>query len=67
MKIRAPWTDKQVEALNQWQKGGLFHEFTCPNSHSEDRTLKATRDGWVCLYCGYRQDWAHDFMVETGD
>lgn len=26
--------------------------------------LIATEEGWVCPYCGYRQDWAHAAMAE---
>src|SRR5713101_3675612 len=25
----------------------------------------ATKQGWVCPYCDYKQDWAHDFMART--
>jgi hypothetical protein len=71
--IRAPWTDAQVMALNTYQADNRFHEFTCPNDHAfwrsgpadtTRRTLLATTDGWLCLTCGYRQDWAHAFMAE---
>ena len=58
--IRAPWTDAQVEALNAWQQRGDVHEYTCPYSHDDgSRVLIATRDGWVCPSCGYRQRWAY--------
>jgi hypothetical protein len=29
--------------------------------------LMATSDGWVCPFCDYRQDWAHDFMFHDPD
>ena len=61
-KITAPWADKQITALNVWQQLGYVHEFTCPNGHKGNRELKAFRDCWRCLNCGYTQDWAHDFM-----
>lgn len=63
MKITAPWTDKQVKALNRFQHAGFVHPFTCPHDHA-NRELVATPEGWVCLTCGYRQDWAHDYMLE---
>jgi len=64
MKIKAPWTDEQVAALNRWQAYGFVHEFTCPNDHKMSVPLEATKRSWVCPACGYTQDWAHDFMFE---
>ena len=63
-RIAAPWTAAQVDALNRWQRNNLVHEFTCGNEHCDggDRTLVATRRGWICCHCDYRQDWAHAFM-----
>jgi len=63
MKITAPWTDEQVAALNRWQGNDAVHPFTCPNSH-QGRELTATAKGWVCKGCGYKQNWAHDFMAK---
>ncbi len=63
LKTIAPWTDEQVAALNRYQHNDRVHEFTCPNLCA-DRTLIATREGWVCACGGYRQDWAHRFMLE---
>ena len=62
--VVAPWTDKQVEALNKFQRLGYVHEFTCPESHRESRTLVATHDGWACPSCSYRQAWAYDYMAD---
>lgn len=64
---KAPWTEEQVVVLNRFQANGAFHPFTCPGKDSgcERRELTATKDGWVC-HCGeYKQDWAHDFMLEV--
>ena len=63
--LLVPWTAEQVDALNRWQRAGIVHEFTCPRDHEGDRTLVATRDGWICCHCDYRQDWAHAFMAEV--
>lgn len=60
----APWSDEQVAALNIWQGLGYVHEFTCPNTHDGTRVLHATRDGWVCPSCDYRQDWAYYAMLD---
>ena len=45
-----------------------MHPFTCPyrGDHpvlSGDKgILIPTTRGWICLFCGYTQKWAHDFM-----
>jgi hypothetical protein len=65
--IRAPWTSKQVDALNRFQQHGGMHPFTCGNDqHNVSVVLMAHRDGWHCSdpACGYRQDWAHAFMAD---
>lgn len=60
MKITAPWSPAQVDALNKLQRRGNFHGYTCAESHTPfDRTLVATKGGWICPHCDYRQDWAH--------
>jgi len=62
--IKAPWTAEQVDTLNQFQRSPAIHPFTCPgHAGGGDRTLVATRSGWICPHCDYRQDWFHDFMV----
>jgi hypothetical protein len=46
-----------------------LHPFTCPNrgNHPElagDKgVLVPTVRGWICPFCDYTQDWAHDFMM----
>jgi len=60
--IKAPWSPQQVDALNHWQALGYVHEFTCGNEHEGSRILFATRQGWICAHCDYRQDWAHQSM-----
>ena len=69
MMIKAPFTPEQVEALNHWQHSGKIHPFTCGGNRTDELhldgqgVLVATREGWVCPYCDYKQDWAHDFMA----
>ncbi len=73
-KHKAPWTEAEVASLNEYQKDGLFHPFTCANrgdglhheTHNQMGLLMATTDGWVCQDCDYTQDWAHSFMMEYG-
>lgn len=70
MKVVAKWTQEQIEALNRFQKSGSFHPFTCGGNRTDEKHLDgegilvATEDGWICPYCDYRQDWAHDFMFK---
>lgn len=60
----APWPDGVVTALNTAQHDGSTHPYTCPYrdvpGHLETTdlgVLVATRLGWVCPTCPYRQDW----------
>lgn len=65
-KIVAPWTDEQVDALNDYQAESMFHPYTCSEAHTGDRrNLVATTRGWICRYCNYTQDWAHSQVVEA--
>ena len=70
------WTEEQVAALNAFQDRGDVHPFTCGSDNRSDDAHKAaqqeeggdlgqlvaTRQGWICPACSYRQFWAHDFM-----
>ena len=67
--VWAPWTTEQVEALNRYQTAGKMHPFTCPEHVSGSPSLVARREGWRCSKpygedCGYRQYWAHRFMLD---
>jgi hypothetical protein len=65
--IKAPYTKDQVKRLNQYQSNGYFHPFTCGGKDCRE-TLIATNDGFICPHCGYKQDWAHEFMfLEQND
>lgn len=79
-KITAPFTIEQVEQLNQYQKNGKFHPFTCcspediPECNRANKSgqtfeeqqgiLIATTNGWICPCGKYTQDWAHKSMAE---
>lgn len=68
--IKAPWTGEQVDALNRHQGRYDLHPYTCENYHGKDverRTLVATVRGWICRYCDYQQDWAHDLPPPPRD
>jgi hypothetical protein len=64
VEVEPIWTGEQVEKLNEWQRAGYVHEFTCGNDHPQPRTLIATRRGWVCPSCDYTRDWAHAAMFQ---
>lgn len=69
-KVFAPFTDEQVTNLNEFQRSGFFHQFTCPRDHpywSRGHVLLvAYPSGWVCEIgiCDYTQDWAHSWMAD---
>lgn len=67
----APWTAGQVDSLNEYQRSGFGHPYTCPNrdvGHREGvdgrSVLVATEAGWDCPDCAYTQDWAHQWTVD---
>jgi hypothetical protein len=70
--IHPPWTPTQVRALNERQRCGIVHPFTCRRRTKSPHWYKwgdfgilvATVSGWVCRDCGYTQDWAYDFMFK---
>ena len=70
--MRTPWNDETVARLNEHQSDGRFHPYTCGGDRMDDAhrayqsryggdfgQLVATRDGWFCPACDYRQTWAH--------
>lgn len=70
--VLAPFAPDQVKLLNEYQRLGAMHPFTC-GTHS-DTSLVASTDGWTCPHseglspidvrCDYTQDWAHAFMAD---
>lgn len=67
--IVAPWSKKQCDALNAWQKRSGVQRFMCSRHGDGEHkaangVLVATRNGWRCMDCPYTQTWAHDFMAE---
>jgi len=79
LKIDSPWNKDQIESLNIFQVNGMFHPFTCGGNRGDEAhkqyardhnqsdwgILVATEDGWICPVCGYKQNWAHDFMAQS--
>lgn len=69
-QIRTPFTYEQVKKLNQYQRSGKFHPYTCgdpviprSNHSDEEGILFATPDGLICE-CGYKQHWAWKWTAE---
>lgn len=70
-QITAPWDKDTVRALNTFQRMANAHPFTCGNQGDEahpdgQSDLVATKDGWICPYCDYRQAWAWANMAAVG-
>lgn len=75
-QVTVPWDQATVDALNEYQRKGHFHPYTCPNrgdgkhTHREERggdlgALLATPSGWICGECNYTQNWAHASSVSA--
>ncbi|WP_037606533.1 hypothetical protein [Streptacidiphilus rugosus] len=64
-RIRAPWDEADVAALNAFQRSGRGHPFTCGAPHRLHQTLIAEPDGWHCPddSCDFRQEWAYAAMA----
>jgi len=74
--MKAPFTQKQIDYINQQQVSGDFHPYTCGSPTNipeckrankkgktpEERegVLIATLEGLVCPCGKYIQKWAHD-------
>lgn len=62
-QIHAPWSDRQVEAINRFQQCNHVHPFTCGRENCRD-VLVAKHFGFVCPSCNYKQDWCHTSMAD---
>lgn len=72
------WSASQCRKLNDYQRRGHMHPFTCGGDRSDDAhtayarkhrdrdrgLLVATPFGWRCPVCKYTQTWAHGFMFK---
>lgn len=99
--IKSPFSEDDVNKLNEYQLSNSFHAFTCkddgdrqhclhefnkkypgrdydafiegqkrmgipfPEMWFNETKLIATKEGWICPVCNYKQDWAHKFMTQT--
>jgi hypothetical protein len=67
--MKVAFTPEEVMSLNEYQASGMFHPFTCGTGlrmrHPDgEGVLVATEYGWICPHCGYKQDWAHEWMKD---
>jgi hypothetical protein len=63
------WSDEQVAKLNERQKRGDLHPYTCPGNHTvcmNQRELIATPQGWVCACGEYKQNWLAEMGLRGG-
>ena len=61
------FTPEEVENLALYQACNFVHAFTCPNhgdGHHKIDALVPTVRGWICQFCDYTQEWAHDGMKD---
>ena len=63
-KKYAPWTDKQVVALQVRQIRSDLHPYTCRYGCGE--VLEVTKEGLKCPRCGRLQKWAYAEDLEGG-
>lgn len=56
-RIYPPWSDDVISRLTRFFQKGYMHPYTCPRPHGGEgaRDLIATRDGWKCPTCDYKQ------------
>jgi hypothetical protein len=73
-QVTVPWDQHVVDQLNDYQRTGNFHPYTCPNRGDGNHTyrterggdlgaLLATPSGWICGECTYTQHWAHEWSL----
>lgn len=65
-RVDAPWDARTVEILNEHQRNPQYHPYTCGSGNRKDAdhldgegVLIATKWGWLCPFCDYKQGWAH--------
>lgn len=63
--VYAPWTPREVEDLQNYQRHPGYHPYTCGRDHDGHRTLIPTGCGWKCpeINCDYTQLWAQRAML----
>ncbi len=68
-KIEAPFSQKVVETINNFQRLDNFHPLTCGSGNRKGHAdgegiLVATKDGLICPFCDYKQNWIPEIIIE---
>ncbi len=72
-RVKAPFTDEQVERINKFQESNAFHPYTCMGAYCNRSKvpyggrLIATNEGFICPCGKYAQDWCNSFMIDYED
>ena len=72
-RIKAPFTDEQVERINKFQNSRTFHPYTCMGAYcnrskaTNGGILIAKNEGLVCPCGKYQQYECNSFMVDYDD
>lgn len=63
-RLTPPWDEATVKGLNEYQRAGWMHPYTCGRDHGTT-DLVAHPDGWHCPHpgCDYTQQWAHTWTL----
>lgn len=65
MGRKAPWTDREVEAMRWWQSNGAVHPLTCPDHAGQP--LNVAADALTCPLCDWRQTWVPTVVAHRED
>ncbi len=52
------------EDYEEYLKGEIEKGIPFPEMSFNQTSLVATKDGWMCPVCDYKQYWAHEFMAD---
>jgi hypothetical protein len=72
-KVKAPFTDWQVERINKFQESNAFLSSTCMGVHCDrskmpyEGRLIAKKEGLVCPCGKYTQDECNPFIIDYED
>jgi hypothetical protein len=58
---KAPFSQDQINHINEFQNAGIVHELTCTHGHGR---LDVHADGLHCPVCDYTQDWVPEGVAD---
>jgi hypothetical protein len=69
--VKAPFASEQVEALNRYQKDGMFHQFTCCSDENSPNCKRRgsyeTREQKAKGFLDKGLDWLKEEVKKLGD